>query len=269
MVERRPGPVYFKKLRFAEIAPPEPLPRPSVLGKWRDAVPKDAVLSLLAPTSTLGAGFHEGDALREGITWLAGATKALAASALVIPTGKELSTSGRDRARLAAFVVALRKRGAPPLVWHPAGLWEREDAQEQADAMGIVLAFDPLGEEVPTGPLAYGRLRAIGQRSRLGEGPLRGVADLMYQSDAPLTLVAIHAAKSLRPAQRIAALLMSTNGASRADLDEDEEDDDPGEESDLDDEDEGDLDDEESDLDDDDLDEESDLDDEDDDEADR
>ena len=141
----------------------------------------------------------------------------------MIPTGKELSTTGRDRARLAAFVSTLRKRGAPPVVWHPAGLWEREDAQEQADAMGVVLAFDPLGEEVPTGPLAYGRVRAIGSRSRLGEGPLRGVADLMYQSDAALTLVAIHAAKSLRPAQRIAALVASTNGASRDELEDEDE----------------------------------------------
>ncbi len=66
-------------------------------------------------------------------------------------------------------------------VWEPSGVWELEDAATQARAWGAVLAVDAARDPVPPGPVAYVRLRSLGETRSFGavalERVVRAVGD--------------------------------------------------------------------------------------------
>jgi len=53
-------------------------------------------------------------------------------------------------------------------VWEASGVWEIEDAAAQARSWGILLAVDPARDPVPSGPVAYLRMRALGETRAFG-----------------------------------------------------------------------------------------------------
>jgi Protein of unknown function DUF72 len=63
-------------------------------------------------------------------------------------------------------------RDATYFVWEPSGVWENEDAASFARSCDLVLAVDPMREEVPAGPVAYLRLRALGETRSFGAAAL-------------------------------------------------------------------------------------------------
>ena len=70
LLERAPGPRYFARLHFAEVALRAPLPRPATLTRWRSALPEGFVLSIVAPkTSVVSAKgpLRFDDALEAGL----------------------------------------------------------------------------------------------------------------------------------------------------------------------------------------------------------
>lgn len=262
VLERAPGPKYFESLRFAEIAPRGPLPRTSVLTRWREAAPEQARFTLLAPPDTWksAAGpFRDDPSKAEGADWLARAHDALAADAIVLATGRDLTPGPRDRERLERWVARLGARGRR-IIWQPGGVWDTEEAASFAQKMGIVCAFDPLEGPAPAGEIAYARVRAIGARARLGEGLMSSIVDAITDAPAATVYLAIDADDAVKKARRALALLEETEaegggavlrrtGGVAVDLgdedeDEDDEDEDADEESDEDEEDEDDEDDE-------------------------
>jgi hypothetical protein len=247
------------------------------------------VLALVAPRSAIvgpRGPLRFDDGLERGFRWLVEARAALEAKFVVLPTPSSLTTGQRDRDLLAAYADRLRA-SAPgaDVVWAPTGLWEPEQAARQAEALGVVAAFDPLEAHAPRGRIVYARLEAIGARTRFGDALLRAALDALLDAEAEERYVAIASARSFEEASRLDVLARAAGAASAApragavvegdaalgdDLDgEDDEDENlDGEEDDFDGaEDEG-LDGEDDDLDDDgdaDLDgEDDDLDDEDD-----
>jgi hypothetical protein len=135
VLPRAPGPRYFESLGFVEIAPRRPLPRPSVLSRWRTAAPEQARFTLLAPTETwkgsTGA-FRDDPKSAEGARWIAQSADALGADAIVLATGADMTPGPRDRERLALWAERLRDRGKRTVVWCPGGLWDLDDAAEWA-----------------------------------------------------------------------------------------------------------------------------------------
>jgi uncharacterized protein YecE (DUF72 family) len=279
VLERAPGPRYFESLRFAEIAPRGPLPRPSVLSKWKSAAPEGARFTLLAPAQSWrseSGPFREDPAKAEGAEWIARAHDALGADAIVLATGRDLTPGPADRERLARWAARLGARGRR-VVWQPGGVWDVEEAAIFAAKIGVVCAFDPLEGAAPAGDVAYARVRAIGARARLGEGLLSSIVDAIADAPASTVYLAIEADDAIKKARRAAAMLaeneaegggavLRRTGGVAIDLGDEDEDEDDEDEDESDDADEDDADedaDEDDDADDDDEDEDEDADDED------
>lgn len=214
LLDRAPGPKYLGALRFAELAPADPRPRPATLARWREPFPEGFRCSLVVPSpariSSLGA-FQRDAAMDEALEWTRRAAQSLGASWVVVPTAGEISTGQRDRDRLAAWID--HYRGLDPdrtVVWSPTGLWDREHALPLASKLGLVWAFDPLQDEPPAqASLLYARLRAVGSRSRFNETLLLTVLDAIVESDAAEAVVAIDSPASFREASRLQELAQS------------------------------------------------------------
>ena len=166
-------------------------------------------------------------------TSLIGALKSFRADRAVLVTGVELSPGPRDREALTSFAERLRKGDAPPLVWQAGGPWDAEDAIAFATSIGIEPAIDPL--EPPPGVRTdvYARVRAIGVRSRLGDGLLAKIAENLLVLGAERSFVAIEAGDATKRGRRLIQLL--EGAAAEAGESEDDSEVDDGEEDEADD----------------------------------
>lgn len=233
-----PGPKYLASLRFAEVSLRAPLPRASTLRQKRGQLPENLVLALRAPKSALVGSrgpLRFDDELEAGLTWLIAARDALGAKLVVLPTPADLTPGPRSRELLAAYVDRLPRDPARPFVWAPQGAWERELAERVASDLGLVLAFDPLEEDCPEGPIAYARLIAIGARRSFSPALLEDALEAI-----PSHLESYAVIESERSFPQ-ASLLQKIAGGAEAQLDpgdlDDEDEEEDGEDEEEDDED--------------------------------
>lgn len=226
LLDRAPGPQYKRALPFAEISLRAPLPKANTLSKWRENLSQQFTLSLVAPKACVvgDSGALRFDAkLTANVKWLDEAAKALKARFVVVPTGADLTTGQRDRDLLSAYFDALRK-SAPKreIVWAPSGLWEPPTASRFAERSGVLYAFDPIDAPVPVGSCVYGRLLAIGHRSRFSEHMLREVVEAVREDDIEEAFIAIDSPRSFKEASRLQQIASDENEDS---FDDDETDD--------------------------------------------
>ncbi|HJL02868.1 MAG TPA: hypothetical protein RMH85_04405 [Polyangiaceae bacterium LLY-WYZ-15_(1-7)] len=207
-LERPPGPKYVASLPYAELTFPSSWPKLATLAKWRKTAP-GLELGVVAPygvrTGEKGAlRFDEG--LEERFAWYLNALGALRGHA-VVPTGSELSTSKRDRERLAAYFERLKADDPERLiVWAPTGIWSRELAHPFAAEQGVVCAYDPLLDFPPEGPVGYARLKAMGERQRFSEGVLFDLLDRLEDAGFEKAYVALESERSFREASQLQQL---------------------------------------------------------------
>lgn len=227
-LDHLPGPKYLAALRFAELSLRAPLPRASTLRQKRGQVPGDVVLSLRAPKSALvGARgpLRFDDELEAGLQWLLAAREALAAKLVVLATPSDLTPGARSRELLAAYVDKLPRDPDRPFVWAPQGAWERDLAERVASDLGLVLAFDPLEEDCPEGPIAYARLVAIGARRSFSPASLEDALEAL-----PRQLESYVVIESERSFPQASMLQKIADGAQaeidESELGEDDDDDD-------------------------------------------
>jgi uncharacterized protein YecE (DUF72 family) len=209
LLERPPGPKYTTELAFAELAPRDPLPKPSTLSKWRRGLPDGFELGLRAPESTWNTPdgpLRAGAGLDEGVSWLAEASYALGASLLVVATGATVTTGARDRDRLRTYFDRLPRRDGLTIVWRPSGLWEPEGVQNMARSLGITGGFDAVDDPAPSGGIVYGSLLAEGLRRSFSHAQLLDVIDKLRASDAQRAYVTIDSPHSFRKARLLQAL---------------------------------------------------------------
>jgi hypothetical protein len=209
-LDRAPGPKYLDALAFAELAPAEPLPRPSTIASWRASLRPGFVASLVVPGSarrSAKGAFRFDDAMRAALEWTREAADVLGARFVVVPTGSELSTGQRDRDLLAAWIETFAPPPERRIVWHPSGLWDRELALPLAEKLGVALAFDPLESEPGEGDEpVYARMRAMGLRSKFSETLLLEALDCVLSTAPDEAFVAIESPRSFKEAVRLAEL---------------------------------------------------------------
>jgi uncharacterized protein YecE (DUF72 family) len=131
------------------------------------------------------------------------AIDALEARCFVLRTPPDVTPSSLWRDRIAKVVERI-PHDVTHFVWEPSGVWEAEDAARQARAWGIVLAVDPMREPVAPGPVAYLRLRAMGETQAFGTAALERVVHAVgARRDA---FVIIESESALREAKRLRQL---------------------------------------------------------------
>jgi uncharacterized protein YecE (DUF72 family) len=208
-LERPPGSKYTAELRFAELTPVDPLPKPATLSKWRKKLPEGFELGLRAPTAAWNppeGPLRAGAALDAGVRWLTEAADALEASLIVVATDASVTTGARDRERLREYFGGLPRNEGSQIVWRASGLWEPEAVQSMARSLSVVAAFDAIDDPPPQGDFAYASLLAEGLRRSFAHAQLLDVLDKVQASGASAAYVCIESPQSFREARLLQAL---------------------------------------------------------------
>ena len=209
LLERPPGPKYLAELGFAELSPPEPLPKAATRARWRQKLPEGFVLGLRAPPSCWRSpegALRPGPALDAGIRWLEEASDALEASIVVVSTDASLTTGARDRERLREYFGRMTRKEGRSIVWRPSGLWEPEAVQSMADSMSVIGGFDAVDDPVPDREVVYASMLAEGLRRSFSHAQLLEVLDKLQRSSASRAFVTVESAQSFREAKLLEAL---------------------------------------------------------------
>lgn len=225
-LERPPGHGYYAAgLSLIELSPRGPLLKPGTMTRWRTEVPESAQLSFLLPKDAWLAPrgalrFDDDTAYR----WIDTLSAQLRPTSLVLRTAAELSPSPRDRELLARYAERVQKGGSK-LVWQAGGVWEGEAAHALGKELGFLVVWDAVDDPDTTpGPTSYVRLRALGIRSRLGEGLLSTVAERVLASGAEEVSVAMESPVGTKKARTFLKLLAGELEGTEGVADDGEED---------------------------------------------
>jgi uncharacterized protein YecE (DUF72 family) len=140
-------------------------PSLATLRRWRKSVPPHFDFAVVAGPHL--SRVKAGEATDRELEAARAAIDALQARCFVLRTTPDVTPTSLWRDRIAKIVDRL-PRDVTHFVWEPSGVWETEDAAAQARAWEIVLVVDPAREPVPPGPMAYLRLRALGETRAFG-----------------------------------------------------------------------------------------------------
>ena len=150
------------------------IPRVGTLHRWREQVPRQFVFSVLV--SSRAGSLDDGAELESTIERVHRAVRVLEARWVVLQTGPTLTPSLRNRRRLEA-VAARLPRESCRVAWESRGLWEPEQQEEVCASLGMTLVRDLRRGELPAGPVAYTRLRALGSGARVSTESAELVAE--------------------------------------------------------------------------------------------
>ncbi|MDP9152055.1 MAG: hypothetical protein M3O36_19195 [Myxococcota bacterium] len=152
--------------------PAAPLPSLAKLRRWRKSVPPHFDFAVvggphLGRVKKSAALDAELDAARAAID-------ALQARCFVLRTAAEVTPTTLWRDRISKIIERI-PHDATHFVWEPGGVWEVEDAAAQARKWQVVLAVDPARDPVPRAPVAYLRMRALGETRSFGPAALEKI----------------------------------------------------------------------------------------------
>jgi uncharacterized protein YecE (DUF72 family) len=183
-------------------------PTPATLRKWRKAVPPHFEFVVV-----LGASIGKLRPSPELETDLATALEAitiLQSRMVLLPTPAEVTPTQLSRDRIGRLLERL-PRDVTQVAWEPRGVWEVEDAAVFAKKSGIALVVDPTRDPIPTGPVAYGRLRALGESRSFGPAALERVADAIGERRE--AYVIIDSPTALTECKRLRSVAQRSRGA--------------------------------------------------------
>ena len=209
LLERPPGPKYTAELRFAELAPQAPLPKPGTLAKWRKKLPEGFELALRAPEAcwrSKEGPLRQSPELDAGLSWLGEAADALEAALVVVRTSAEVTTGARDRERLREYFGRIERVEGRLVVWKPTGLWEPETVQSMARSLSAVGGIDAIDDPAPDTDPIYASLLAEGLRRSFSHAQLLEVLDKLQSSRAARAFVTVESGQSFREARLLQAL---------------------------------------------------------------
>ncbi|CAN5179809.1 hypothetical protein BH09MYX1_BH09MYX1_51930 [soil metagenome] len=140
--------------------------------KWRKQVPPHFDFTVVVGPAA--ARLRAGKDLDADVVWAKEVADALQARCVLVPTPADVTPTALWRDRLAALAERL-KREATNVVWEPSGIWEVPEAGRVARQLGLTLSADAAREALPPGPVAYTRLRALGETRSFGPAALERV----------------------------------------------------------------------------------------------
>ncbi len=143
-----------------------PTPTIATLRRWRKSVPPHFEFAVVAGPHL--SRVKASEAADRELEAACAAIDALQARCFVLRTPPDVTPTALWRERIAK-VVARIPHDATHFVWEPSGVWEIADAAATAKSWGnVIVAVDPARELVPHGPVAYVRMRALGETRAFG-----------------------------------------------------------------------------------------------------
>jgi len=194
---------YSKRFDFLEVPmPPADQPHlgatPATMKRWRKGVPPHFEFCVVLGPNI--GGVKPSSALDSELDAARAAINTLSARSILLRTSREVTPSPLWRDRLSKLVERL-PRDASTVVWEPQGLWEIDDAAVFAKKIGAVLVVDPSRDPVPVGPIAYGRLRALGESRSYGPAAIDRVVSAI--GDRREAYVVIETPSALNECKRL------------------------------------------------------------------
>lgn len=213
---------YGKHLDLLEVRLDNGAPRKRTLETMKSEAPARLAFAVLLPKH-LGA--LETDPTEADVTPTVETARGLNARFIVVRTPPTARPGTRTRARLTKLVELL-KAAEVAIVWEPTGLLAEAEAEVLAESLGVILARDPARDDLPEGPVAYGRISSLGSGGRVRGSAIERAADRL--AGFAEAYIVIEGDNALRAAKELRGLLGSgENGATDdADLEDDEDEDD-------------------------------------------
>jgi len=185
-------------------------PALATLRRWRRSVPPPFDFAVVGGPHV--ARVKASEARDRELEAARAAIDTLQARCFVLRTAPEVTPSSLWRERIAKLFERL-PRDVTHFVWEPSGVWETADAAVQASAWNVVLAVDPAREPVPSGPVAYLRLRALGETRSFGPVALEKVVRAV--GDRREVFAIIETDSALAEAKRLRQLARSAKSGTR------------------------------------------------------
>jgi len=196
-------PAYSKRFDLLEVQADANSPSTAALRRWRKGVPPHFEFCVVAGKHL--AAVKDTPELARELQLAVESIAALQARCLLLQTPIEVTPSALWKERMARLLERL-PRDVTSIVWEPRGVWEHEAAQAAAKKWGIVLSVDPVRESVPPGPIAYVRLRALGETQSYGESALgRVMTAIGARRDAYVVLETTSALTECKTLRRLAS----------------------------------------------------------------
>lgn len=221
---------YGKHFDMLEVRLDNGAPRRRTLEAMKSEAPAALVFAVVVPKKL---SVLEVDVSDHDVSSVLETARALAARFIVLRTPPSARPGARTRERLSQLVKLLEPASVP-IAWEPSGLLAEADAESLAASLGVTLARDPARDDLPEGPVAYGRIQSLGTGGRLRSSALERAAERLAGFEEAYVVLegdnAVRAAKDLRD------LLGVERGADGASDETDEDDDEDFEDEDLEDE---------------------------------
>ena len=193
---------YAKRFGLLEVKADARAPTIAALRKWRKAVPPNFEFTIIAGPKL--AQLKASAALDEELALAKQMIDTLQARFFLLQTPADVTPGAVWRDRLGQLLERL-PRDVTQIGWEPRGVWETDDAALAAKRWGIVLVVDAAREAVPAGPVAYVRLRAMGETRSFGESALaRVVENIGTRRDAYVILETSSALAECKQLRRLA-----------------------------------------------------------------
>ncbi len=214
---------YGKHLDLLEVRLDNGAPRRRTLETMKSEAPPHLAFAVLVPKPVSAL---ETDATEADVASTIETARGLAARWIVLRTPPTARPGTRTRARLTKLVELL-KTAEIAIAWEPTGLLAEAEAEVVAEGLGVTLARDPARDDLPPGPVAYGRISSLGAGGRVRGSAIERAADRL--ADFEEAYIVIEGDNALRAAKELRSLLGASQNGAASDDDLDDEDDEDGE----------------------------------------
>jgi uncharacterized protein YecE (DUF72 family) len=191
---------YAQRFDLVEVRPDPSAPmRAPALKKWRECVPAPFVFSVVLPAVITEARNER--AASEALEQSLEVARVLQSPVIVIATPLSFTPTSSNKRKLGELAAKL-PHDVVRLAWEPSGLWELEDARAVASSLKLTLVGDAAREPLASGPIAYTRLRGLGDARRMSAARLERVLSSLRGRRESYVVIetdgASHVARALR-----------------------------------------------------------------------
>jgi uncharacterized protein YecE (DUF72 family) len=149
------------------------VPAATTLRRWRKEVPPHFDFAVVAGPQV--SMLKPSPAMEEELAGARAAMAVLQAKCFVLRTPPDVRPTALSKQRLKKLLEPF-PRDVGHVVWEPSGIWDVGEAAVVAKDLDVVLAVDAARDPVPAGPVAYVRLRALGETRSFGPAALERIA---------------------------------------------------------------------------------------------